>query len=192
MVPAVIGRRQLALRINRAAELPAPYDQGILQKSALAKIGNQGGGRLVDVPALSLDRIGQSPVVIPSHVEELDATHVSLRHAAGEQAIRGIGPGLENVRTIAIQNMFGLLGHVGQVGHTRLHTESHLVLGNAGIDLGITNHLPILAVQLGDLVEHVPSHLSVDPLRIGKVKDRIARVPKLHALVLSGQKAGSP
>ena len=167
MIPPVIGRGQLALRVNRPAELPAPNDQGILEQSALTKIGNQGRGRLVGVPALSLDCVGQTPVVVPTHVKELDAANVSLRHAAGKQAIRGIGPGLQNVRSIAVEDMLGFLGNVGQVGHARLHAESHLVLGNTGVDLRIANHLPVLAVQLGDLVEHIPAHLAVDALRIG-------------------------
>ena len=31
VIPSVIGRSQLALRVNRPAELPAPNDQGILK-----------------------------------------------------------------------------------------------------------------------------------------------------------------
>jgi len=52
VVPAVIVLRQLALRVDRPAELAAPDHQRLVQQPALLQIAQQAEAGLVDVAAL--------------------------------------------------------------------------------------------------------------------------------------------
>ena len=52
VIAAVVVRRQLALRIDRAAEFAAPDDQRVVEQPALLQILNQRRGRLIGVAAL--------------------------------------------------------------------------------------------------------------------------------------------
>ena len=55
MVAAVVVGRQLALAVDRAAELAAPDDQRVVEQAALLQVVDQRGGRLVGVLALAGD-----------------------------------------------------------------------------------------------------------------------------------------
>ena len=47
MVAAVVGRRERALRVRRAAELAAPDDERVVEHAALLEIEHQRGGGLI-------------------------------------------------------------------------------------------------------------------------------------------------
>ena len=57
MVAAVIGRRQLALRIVGAAELAAPDDERVVEQPALLQVRDQRGAGLVGFAALRCDAV---------------------------------------------------------------------------------------------------------------------------------------
>ena len=66
MVAAVIVVRQLALRVNRAAELAAPHDQRLVEHPPLFEVANKRGGRLVDALALPAKVVGAGSRADPS------------------------------------------------------------------------------------------------------------------------------
>ena len=55
MVAAVVVRGQLALAVDRAAELAAPDDERVVEQAALLQVLDQRGGGLVGVAALAGD-----------------------------------------------------------------------------------------------------------------------------------------
>jgi hypothetical protein len=83
VVPTVVVSRQSALRIDGSPELPSPDDERIFKEPALFEIIDQGFGRLVGIAALKFDRVGQTSVVVPPHVKQLDESYVSLGQSAG-------------------------------------------------------------------------------------------------------------
>jgi hypothetical protein len=78
-----------ALPQRRAAELPAPDDQRVVEQPALLEVRHQRGHALVDVAAL----VGQAPaqigVVIPVGVVQLHQPHAALDEPPGQQAVVG-------------------------------------------------------------------------------------------------------
>ena len=67
VVAAVVGRGELALGVDRPAELAAPDDQRVVEQPALLQVVDQGRRGLVGVAALAADlrragcRAGPSP-----------------------------------------------------------------------------------------------------------------------------------
>jgi len=57
--------------------------------------------------------------------------------------------------------MRGLLLNLQQIGDAGLHPESHFILGNPRIDLGITRKTEMLAIQLGEVIQRGDIHLGV-------------------------------
>ena len=89
MVAAVVGGREVALAIDRAAELAAPDHQRVVQQAALLEVLDQRGRGLVGVAALAANLLGQRGVLVPAHVEELDEAHAALGQPPGQQAVGG-------------------------------------------------------------------------------------------------------
>jgi hypothetical protein len=58
MISPVILPGKLALAINGPSELAPEDDQCVLEKTALLEVLDQGSGWLVNVHALSLDKLG--------------------------------------------------------------------------------------------------------------------------------------
>ena len=102
MVAAVIRGGELALRVDRPAELAAPDDQRVVEQPALLEVLDECGGGLVGVVALRADLVGQVAVLVPAHVIELDEPDAALGQAAGEQAIRGVAAGLVDVGAVHV------------------------------------------------------------------------------------------
>jgi hypothetical protein len=94
MVPAVVGRSQLALAVYGSPEFATPNDKGIFQHPALLQIREKGGSSLVGVLALA-SHVSRSPSVsIPSTVKELDEAHAAFGQSTGKEAVVGILPDL--------------------------------------------------------------------------------------------------
>ena len=104
MVAAVVGRGELALRVDRPAELAAPDDQRVVEQAALLQVLDQGGRGLVGVVALAADLLGQVAVLVPAHVIELDESHAALGQPAGQQAIGGVAAGLVHVGAVQVED----------------------------------------------------------------------------------------
>src|SRR6202042_534782 len=70
MVASIIIRRELALAVIRASELPAPDHQRLVQQSPLFEVEHESGRSLVYVLALSSYLEGQIAVAVPALVIE--------------------------------------------------------------------------------------------------------------------------
>ena len=147
---------------------------------------------MVRVAALALDGVGQAPVVVPAHVEELDAAHVAFRETPGEEAVRRVGPGRADFRSVEIEDVLRLPGGVHQLRDTRLHPECHFILGDPGRDLRISDRLLALLVDRIDLIDGVAAHFWADPVRIAQIEHRIARIAEFHPLVLRREESRRP
>src|SRR5262249_38521172 len=135
VVAAVVVLGQGPLAVDRAAELPAPDDQRVLQEAALLQVLDQGGGGAVHVLALAADLLGQVAVLVTAAVHELDEADAALDHAPGQQAVAGeaaVRAGL--VHAVQVERLPALPGKVGQLRHGGLHAVGHLVLGDARVD----------------------------------------------------------
>ena len=89
------------------------------------------------VLALAADAVGQAAVMVPALVVELDEAHAALGQPAGEQAVGGEGAGLAAPRGRRGRGRSSGSSRIGDLGHARLHAVGHLVLGDAGVDLGV-------------------------------------------------------
>ena len=63
---------------------------------------------------------------------------------------------------------------------------------DAGFDLGIAVGIEMLAIELGDAVEHLAAGVARDARRVVEVEHRIAAGAKPHALIFGRQKAAAP
>lgn len=100
MIPAEVGLGEFALAVDGATEFARPNHKGVVEQAPLFQIGDESVAGLVGVEALTLNAIGQIGVLIPTTVEELNASNISLGHASGEEAVEGKGTGNFHVRTI--------------------------------------------------------------------------------------------
>ncbi len=139
----------------------------------MLQIFDQCGGGLVGIAALTANGVWQAAVMIPAHVEELDAAHIAFGETAGEQAVRGVSAGLFHVRTIHVDDVLRLLRGVDQVGHAHLHAESHLVLRDACARFGITEGIEVALIERGEFIEHLAAHGTAHTGGIGEVEHRI-------------------
>ena len=189
IAPAVFLR---GLRVNCSTKLASPYDQRLVEQASLPQVGDQAGRRVIGVAALPWHVAREVGVMIPAHVKQLDKPHIALSQPPGQQAVRREGTRLFHVRPVKLEDMIRFSGDIGQLRHTRLHPERHLVLGDARLDFRVAQRVVSLPVQRPKVVKHVPPHVAVDAVRVGKVIDRIAAVAKLHPRMLGGQKTGRP
>ena len=139
MIAAVVGRRQLALRVAGAAELAAPDDQRVVEHAPALEIRHQRGAGLIGLAALPLDARRQVVVLIPALVIELDEPDAALRQPARQQAVRGERARLARVGAVERQRLLRFVGEVRHLGDGRLHAKRHLVLRDARLDLGIAD-----------------------------------------------------
>src|SRR5689334_10975487 len=78
MVAAVVGGRELALRVDGAAEFPAPDNQGVVKHAALFEVLHEGPAALVNVLALGGQDRRQVAVNVPAAMVELDEAHAAF------------------------------------------------------------------------------------------------------------------
>ena len=157
VVAAVVVGGQLALAVDGPAELAAPDDQRVVEQPALLQVRDQRGRRLIGVAALAGDLRGQVRVLVPAAMEELDEPHAALGQPAGQQAVGGVA--CRAVRTsgpYSVEDRFGLVREVGQLGDRGLHPVGQLVLGDPREDLGVAELAMIERVEPGQVVEHPP------------------------------------
>ena len=181
----------VALRHRRAAKLAGPHDERVIEHPALLEIGNERGAGLVDLLGAERQLLLQQTVVIPIAVVELDKTYAALRETAREQAVRG-------KRTVArraaveCQGARVLAAQIRQLGHARLHLERHLILRDAGRDLGVVHEGVVLAVQRRDRL-HVGTLLRTrNAAGIGEVVHGVAATVQLHTLKTARQEPAAP
>ncbi len=74
--------------------------------------------------------------MVPVTVVELDETDATFCKAPCQQAVRSKGPISWNC-TVLIQSVLRLIGQINEFRNTHLHAESHFVLCNTGLYLGV-------------------------------------------------------
>ena len=94
VVAAVVGLRQLALAIDRAAEFAAPDDQRFIEQAALLRsFTSAAEGWSVSLHCLR-QWLGRLPCWSQPMMKELHEANITLGQSPGEQAIGGKGAGL--------------------------------------------------------------------------------------------------
>src|SRR4029077_10975105 len=104
MVPAIVVAAQFALAIDGAAKFTAPDDQGVVEQTTLFEVEDEALAGLVHVAALERQVAGQSAMVVPLAMEQLDDPHAPLDEAAGQQSAGGEGAGLGHFRAVKIKD----------------------------------------------------------------------------------------
>src|SRR5688500_9963179 len=89
VVTAVVGRGELALRVARTPELPAPDDERVVEQTAPLEIAHERGAGLIRLAALAPDVPWQVVVLIPALMIKLDELHAALRQPAREETVGG-------------------------------------------------------------------------------------------------------
>ena len=131
-------------------------------------------------------------MLIPAAVENLHGADTALGEAAGHDGAVGVAARSIHVGTIHCEGRLALAAEIGQLGHARLHAEGHLILGNAGLRLGIGEALVVALIETPQRVEHGASVVAIDSGRIFNVEDRIPRPAQGDAVILRGEKAAAP
>ena len=90
VVATGFGAVPLALAGDAAAELASPHDERVLEQSATLEVLDQGGAGLVGITATRGAPGGESAVVIPVRMEELDEADAAFDQASGEDAVGGV------------------------------------------------------------------------------------------------------
>ena len=129
---------------------------------------------------------------IPGAVVELNHAHAAFGEAAGHEAIRGEGTVADFLDAVVFKRLRGLGLEVEELGHARLHLESHLVLGDARGDLRIDGLFGELSVQAADFVDDLTLGALADAFGITDVVDGFTLGLELDALVFAGQHAAGP
>ena len=109
MVAAVVVVGQLALRIDRAAELAAPDDERAVEESPLLEIGQEASGRLVGVVALRADVARQIVVLVPAAMQDLHGADAALDKPAGQQSAGCECAGLGHFGAIEVERLLRFL-----------------------------------------------------------------------------------
>ena len=192
VVAAVVLLGESALAVDGATEFAAPDDERIVEHPALLKVLDEGVARLVDVLTLARHAAADVGVVVPVVVVDLDEAHAAFNEAAGhEYAIRKAAA-LTGFLAVELEDVFRLLGEVGQFGDRSLHAEGHLVLLDAGVGLGVAHGLVVEAVKLVDAVDGLLAQVVGHAGRIVDEQDGVALAAEGDAGVFTWQVAAGP
>ena len=116
-------------------------------------------------------------------LKELNEAHVPFGQSSSEQAVRRVGAGALHVRTVHVEHMLWLIGHIQQVRHARLHPKRHLVLGDASPRFWMAQFLRLEFIQIAQRVKALATHRPIHARRIGRVQNRIPLRAALNPLV---------
>ena len=174
MVVAAVGvGGERPLRVDGAAELPSPDDEGVVEHPAALEVLDERGRRLIGVEALGLEIVGKIAVVVPTAVEDLHDANAALDEPAGEDQAVGEGAGLADVVAVHGERLGRFTAEVDQIGHTRLHPKGHLILGDAGLGFGIVKAVVAAGVERAEGIEHHAPVGPGDAVGVGEIEDRI-------------------
>ena len=134
----------------------------------------------------------ESAVVIPVAMIELNETDATLGEAARDEAVAREGTGLVHVGAVAVDRGGGFAFEVHELGHAALHAVGHFKLADACLDLGVAAAGEVLAIEIGDAVEHQAATFAGEPGGIIEIEYGLAGPAELHALMLARQKAAAP
>ena len=130
-------------------------------------------------------------MVVPSLVIKVHEPDTPLDQASGKEAVireRGLA-GLDAVK---LQRFLGLAGEVHQFRGAGLHPVGHLILGDAGGDLRVSNVAQVAPIQGADQVEGVSLETAIEAFGAGDIEDRVALGAEDNSLIGRRQKAARP
>ena len=130
-------------------------------------------------------------VRIPSPVVELDYTNSLFHQFSGQKAVVGKGF-LSRLGAVELVDMRRFIVDVHHLRHLDLHAVSHLVLIDPCQDFGVPEVLKIFLVGLIDGRHDMFLEFTGHPMRILKVKHRVAFGSALHPLVDGREKSRTP
>ena len=124
----------------------APDDQRVVEQSALLKVFDQRGARLVGVAALDFKLRRRIAVMVPAGVEALHEPHAPLDQPPSHQAVVRERSLPSDVRAVAFEDVLRLGGEIGQFRDAGLHLVGHLVLSDPRDDLRVADLLESIQV----------------------------------------------
>ena len=182
----------VALGVGCTAEFTAPNDERFVEEAALFEVFDEGGAGLIDIHRQAREVFVERAMVVPVAMVELDETHTAFGEAAGDETVAGEGAGLVHSGAVALESGGGFAGEVHEFRHTALHAVGHLELADPRLDLGVAAYRELLAVEVGDAVEHEAAAFAGEAGWIVEVEDRFAAGAELHALMLAREKTAAP
>ena len=181
----------IALTVGGAAEFAAPDDEGFVEETALFEVGDEGGGALIGFCAFLADAAGETAVVVPVAVAELDEADAAFGETAGEETVVSEA-GFALFRAVGVEDGLRFLGEIGEFGDTGLHAEGEFVVFDLGGDGWVAELAEGEPVEFVGGVEEIASGLTGDALGVGDVEDWVAGVAELDPAVLGGEEAAAP
>lgn len=131
-------------------------------------------------------------MLVPAAVEDLHDAGAALDEAAGHDGAVRVAAGAVHIVAIHVEGGLAFFAEIGEFGHAALHAEGHLVVGDAGLDVGVADAGVVDVVEAVQRVEH---GAAVPLLHAGRVFDKehgISLPAQGHAGVLRGQEAAAP
>ena len=192
VVATVVLLGETALAVDRATELAAPDDEGVLEHAALLEVLDERRAGLIDVATLAGHAAGHVGMMVPVVVVDLGEADAALGQATRHEHAVGEAAGLPRLLAIQLEGVLGLAGQIGQFRHACLHAEGHFVLLDARVRLGIAHLAVVDLVERLHAVEHAPAHAVVDTGRVVDEEDGVALAAERHPRVLARQVAARP
>src|SRR5687768_6436555 len=116
MIASIILAGQFPLGIVRASEFTPPDDEGIIEEAPLFEIGDEGVTAAIDVLGLAANPVGETAMMIPPRMVELDEADIALGEATGEETIGGKGAGTPGFLSIQRKDRVRFPGNVQDFG----------------------------------------------------------------------------
>ena len=131
-------------------------------------------------------------MLVPTAVQDLDATHAALDQSASKDRAGRVRPLLFTFGPYMSSVSLRFAGQIGQLRNAGLHAKRHFVLRDPCLRFRVTKSLVCLLVQLVQRIEHRAAIGCVDTRRVLDVQHRIATAAKRHAVVAGRQKSAAP
>ena len=195
VVAAVVVARQLALAVDRPAELAAPDDQRVVEQPALLQVGDQGVAGLVDVAGTGC---GRSPARLPcwSQPRWKICTKRTSRSASrrASRQLRGEGARLVHVGAVHVEDVLAARSRCRSARGPTSACGRPSRTGRSGpASRGRRPASNSLLVEPGERVEHAPARRRRRrPAGLDRNSTGSPLRAQGHALVLAGQEARCP
>ena len=131
-------------------------------------------------------------MLIPPSVKKLLKRNTTFGHPTSQNTIVGKGAWLSRIRAIHIQNSLRFIGKVRQFRHRTLHAESHLILGNAGLNFRITHIGKCGLIDFPHGIQKGSTILAVHSTWVIEIEHRFSRTPELDPLMAGRQETAAP
>lgn len=192
MIPAIVGLGELSLGVICSSKLTAPDDQSIFEQATVLKIVDQCCRGLIGFFGLSFYGGGETAVLVPSLVVELNELNAAFRQSPSLEAVRGKGARCFGVVSVEFKDVLGFIRKVRYFRDTGLHTEGHFVLGDSSQDFRVFRPIELQLLESFEVVKLAASIRLRDTLGILEVENGTGSSAELDALMLRRQKSIAP